>query len=57
MLSAKASVNWRLWGLASLLIWTAVLLEPKTSSTQNQVMGELEFEGKTKLERDSGVLV
>ena len=58
MLSAKASVNWRLWGLASLLIWTAVLLDtPKTSSTQNQVMGELEFEGKTKLERDSGVWV
>ena len=58
MLSAKASVNWRLWRLASLLIWTAVLLDaPKTSSTQNQVMGELEFEGKTKLERDSGVWV
>ena len=58
MLSAKASVNWHLWRLASLLIWTAVLLDaPKTSSTQNQVMGELEFEGKTKLERDSGVWV
>ena len=58
MLSAKASVNWRLWRLASLLIWTAVLLDaPKTSSAQNQVMGELEFEGKTKLERDSGVWV
>ena len=64
MLSAKASVNWRLWPLASLVIWTAVLLDaPKASgtqnqsSTQNQVMGELEFEGKTKLERDAGVWV
>ena len=58
MLSAKASVNWRLWPLASLVIWTAVLLHAsKPSSTQNQVMGELEFEGKTKLERDAGVWV
>src|SRR5215469_18082772 len=64
MLSAKASVNWRLWPLASLVIWTAVLLDaPKASgtqnqsSTQNQVMGELQFEGKTKLERDSGVWI
>ena len=58
MLSAKSSVNWSLWPLASLVIWTAVLLDaPKASSTQNQVMGELEFEGKTKLERDAGVWV
>ena len=58
MHSAKSSVNWSLWPLASLVIWTAVLLDvPKASSTQNQVMGELEFEGKTKLERDAGVWV
>jgi len=29
----------------------------KTMSAQNQVVGELQFEGKTKLERDSGVWI
>jgi PEGA domain len=34
-----------------------ILGHPKTVSAQNQIMGELEFEGKTKVERDSGVWI
>lgn len=42
----------------SLFIWMVVLLSgTKTVSAQNEVMGELEFYGKTKLERDSGVWI
>lgn len=35
----------------------ALLSGPKMATAQNQVAGELEFEGKTKLERDSGVWI
>jgi hypothetical protein len=44
--------------VAGLLVWSLVLLNAaKIASAQNQVMGELAFEGKTKLEQDSGVWV
>jgi hypothetical protein len=47
------------WRFAmSVFVWMLVLLgSTKTVSAQNQVMGELEFEGKTKLERGSGVWI
>lgn len=35
----------------------AALCGSKMAAAQNQVAGELEFEGKTKLERDSGVWI
>jgi len=57
MLYLTASLTLRL-RLATLLIWTVALLSaPKIVGAQNQVMGELEFEGKTKLEQDAGVWV
>jgi hypothetical protein len=34
-----------------------LLCAAKMTTAQNQVMGELEFEGKTKVERDSGVWI
>jgi hypothetical protein len=38
--------------------WLLVMMSgPKSESTQNKVVGELEFEGKTRLERDSGVWI
>jgi hypothetical protein len=41
-----------------LFMWMIVQLSAtRALSAQNQVMGELEFEGKTKLERNSGVWV
>src|SRR5260370_35478410 len=33
------------------------LASTKTLTAQNDVMGELQFEGKTKVERDSGVWI
>jgi len=42
------------------LFWIALaltLLFPRPAHSQNQVMGEIQFEGKTKVERDSGVWV
>jgi hypothetical protein len=39
-------------------VWMLVMASgTKTVSAQNQVMGELAFEGKTKVERDSGVWI
>lgn len=57
MIHATAGWSWR-WRLPILLLLTVVLLSAaKLTTAQNQVMGELEFEGKTKLEQDSGVWV
>ncbi len=48
--------------VASVRFWLAVCLAllltgVRTVNAQNQVMGELEFEGTTKVERDSGVWI
>jgi len=44
--------------LPAMLLWMAVLISGTTvAKAQNQVMGELEFDGKTKVERDSGVWI
>jgi hypothetical protein len=57
MLSLTSWGRTRSLGLATALL--CVMLAPGTrvTSAQNQVMGELEFEGKTKVEQDSGVWV
>jgi hypothetical protein len=39
------------------LLMLAMLGSTKTATAQNDVMGELQFEGKTKVERDSGVWI
>jgi hypothetical protein len=58
MLSATGRKQWSWRRTASALVWMLVMLSgTKTVSAQNKVVGELEFEGKTKLERDSGVWV
>src|SRR5215470_20291277 len=52
----EEDLRWRriLTGLCCL----AVLFEGRgTAKAQNQVMGELEFEGKSKLEQDAGVWI
>ena len=50
--------DWCLRRLSAMVLWMAVLFGGTTIAVaQNQVMGELEFEGKTKLERDSGVWI
>ena len=42
----------------SVFVWMLVLISGvKMLRAQNKVVGELEFEGKTKLERDSGVWI
>src|SRR5258708_1442988 len=48
-----------LWRHAITLFIGTVVLQAgaRTARGQNQVMGELEFEGKTKVERDSGVWI
>jgi len=48
-----------LWCHAITLFVGTVVLQggARTVRGQNQVMGELEFEGKTKVERDSGVWI
>jgi len=48
-----------LWRHAITLFIGTVVLQggARTVRGQNQVMGELEFEGKTKVERDSGVWI
>src|ERR1700732_2391683 len=44
--------DWCLRRLSAMVLWMAVLFGGTTIAVaQNQVMGELEFEGKTKLER------
>lgn len=58
MLSARGSREWSWRRTACALVWMLVMLSgTKPVSAQNKVVGELEFEGKTKLERDSGVWV
>jgi len=37
--------------------WCLMITATKTGSGQNKISGELEFEGKTKVERDSGVWI
>ena len=58
MLLALASPSFRRRSVMIVFAWLLVMMSgPKTESAQNKVMGELEFEGKTKLERDSGVWI
>jgi len=52
----KENSRWRL--AISVLVWMLVMVSStKTVTAQNQVMGQLDFEGKTKVERDSGVWI
>jgi hypothetical protein len=54
--TANRSLCWR--RAISVFVWLLVMMSgTKTVSAQNQVVGELEFEGKTKLERNSGVWI
>jgi hypothetical protein len=53
--TAKSKLRWRCW--IGLSIWMVLLGAAKTAAGQNEVMGELVFEGQTKLERDSGVWI
>jgi hypothetical protein len=53
---ANQSLRWR--RAIGVFLWLLVAMSgAKTVSAQNKVVGELEFEGKTKLERDSGVWI
>jgi hypothetical protein len=47
------------WSIACgiFVLALAMLGSTKTATAQNDVMGELQFEGKTKVERDSGVWI
>jgi len=47
----------RLWIWAVFCCLAVPMLGPGPAKAQNQVMGELEFEGKSKLEQDSGVWI
>jgi len=54
--TANPSLRWR--RAISVFVWLLVMISgTKTLRAQNKVVGELEFEGKTKLERDSGVWI
>jgi PEGA domain len=54
--TARKNFPWR--HAIGIFVWMLVMLGgTKTVTAQNKVVGELEFEGKTKLERDSGVWV
>lgn len=55
MLSVKR--NARLRQAMAMLLWIALVSGARTVRAQNQVMGELEFAGKSQVERDSGVWV
>jgi PEGA domain len=55
---AEQSQNSRWRFAVSVFVCMLVMLgSTKTVTAQNQVMGELAFEGKTKVERDSGVWI
>jgi len=58
MLSATTnqSLRWRR-AISVFLLLLVATSGTRTVSAQNKVVGELEFEGKTKLERDSGVWI
>ena len=46
------------WRIACIFVLMLLMVgNTKTLSAQNDVMGELQFEGKTKVERDSGVWI
>ena len=50
--------DWCSRRLPAMFVWMAVLISATpVLKAQNQVMGELEFAGKTKLEQDSGVWI
>jgi len=54
--TANPSLRWR--RAISVFVWLLVIISgTKPLRAQNKVVGELEFEGKTKLERDSGVWI
>jgi len=54
--AANQRLRWRRAICA--FVWLLVMISgTKTLRAQNKVVGELEFEGKTKLERDSGVWI
>jgi len=54
--TANQSLRWS--RAISVFVWLLVMISgTKTLRAQNKVVGELEFEGKTKLERDSGVWI
>lgn len=54
--TANPSLRWR--RAISVFVWLLVMISgTKTLRAQNKVVGELEFEGKTKLERESGVWI
>jgi hypothetical protein len=50
----RTSMRWR---NAAVICIAAMLCGARTTRAQNDVMGELEFEGKTKLEQGAGVWV
>jgi hypothetical protein len=55
--TANQSVRWRR-AIVSVFVWLLVMISgTKMLRAQDKVVGELEFEGKTKLERDSGVWI
>lgn len=56
MLSARHSSSPHLW-INFAIIAIATLLFPGVAPAGNQVMGEIQFEGKTKVERTSGVWI
>ena len=54
--TANQSLCWR--RAIIVFVWLLVMISgTKTLRAQNKVVGELEFEGKTKLERNSGVWI
>jgi hypothetical protein len=58
MLFDTANQSLRRRRAISVFVWLLVMISgTKTLGAQNKVVGELEFEGKTKLERDSGVWI
>jgi len=54
--TANQSFRWRR-AISVFLLLLVATSGTRTVSAQNKVVGELEFEGKTKLERDSGVWI
>jgi hypothetical protein len=58
MLPATANKSLCCSRAISVFVWLLVMMSgAKTVSAQNHVVGELEFEGKTKLERNAGVWI
>ena len=58
MLAARSKRNLRWRRAISVFVWLFVMVSStRTAGAQNKVVGEVEFEGATKLERDSGVWI